>query len=91
MAIGDMSLDKETMKVIFGTDDFDKLKENLSVKKSEKGEPYLVYKIDDLGNKTVKVANIVIRQDGRGYGGGTIKFEMKLHPELDAATKEVYK
>lgn len=95
MAIGDMSLDKETMKVIFGTDDFDKLKENLSVKKSEKGEPYLVYKIDDLGNKTVKVANIVIRQDGRGYGGGTIRFEMKLHPELaknlDTATKEVYK
>ena len=93
MAIGDMSLDKETMKVIFGTDDFEELKENLSVKKTEKGKPYLVYEIE--GKESVKVANIVIRQDGRGYGGGTIKFEMTLHPDLakrlDSATKEVYK
>lgn len=28
MAIGDMSLDRETMKEIFGTSDFDSLKEN---------------------------------------------------------------
>jgi len=93
MAIGDMSLDKETMKQIFGTSDFDTLKENLSVKKSDDGEPYLVYKIK--GEEPVRVANIVIRQDGRGYGGGSIKFEMRLHPdlakELDIATKEVYK
>jgi len=93
MAIGDMSLDKETMKQIFGTSDFDTLKENLSVKKSDDGEPYLVYKIK--GKEPVRVANIVIRQDGRGYGGGSIKFEMRLHPdlakELDIATKEVYK
>ena len=93
MAVGDMSLDKETMKLIFGTDDFNELKENLSVKKTKNGEPYLVYEIK--GKEPVRVANIVIRQDGRGYGGGTIKFEMKLHPDLakhlDTATKEVYK
>jgi len=92
MAIGDMSLDKETMKQIFGTSDFDALKENLSVKKNDDGEPYLVYDID--GKESVRVANIVIRQDGRGYGGGSIKFEMKLHPDLakklDNATKKVY-
>jgi len=92
MAIGDMSLDKETMKQIFGTSDFDALKENLSVKKNDDGEPYLVYAIED--KESVRVANIVIRQDGRGYGGGSIKFEMKLHPDLakklDNATKKVY-
>ena len=86
MAIGDMSLDKETMKDIFGTDDFESLKENLIVKKSDKGEPYLAFSI--AGAEEVKVSNIVIRQDGRGYGGGSIKFEMKLHPELAKRLKE---
>jgi len=92
MAIGDMSLDKKTMERIFGTSDFDSLKENLTVKRSEKGEPYLAYAIE--GEKEVKVSTIVIRQDGRGYGGSSIKFEMKLHPELaknlKQATQEVY-
>ena len=92
MAIGDMSLDKKTMEKIFGTSDFDSLKENLSVKRSDKGEPYLAYIIE--GADEVKVSNIVIRQDGRGYGGSSIKFEMKLHPELaknlKQATQEVY-
>ena len=93
MAIGDMSLDKETMQTVFGTDDFDKLKDNFSVKKNEKNEPYLEYNIK--GGETIKIANIVIRQDGRGYGGGSFKFEMRLHPELakklKAATQYVYK
>ena len=92
MAIGDMSLDKKTMERIFGTSDFDSLKENLTVKRSEKGEPYLAYTVE--GEKEVKVSTIVIRQDGRGYGGSSIKFEMKLHPELaknlKQATQEVY-
>ena len=91
-AIGDMALDKKTMEKIFGTSDFDSLKENLSVKRSDKGEPYLAYIIE--GADEVKVSNIVIRQDGRGYGGSSIKFEMKLHPELaknlKQATQEVY-
>ena len=86
MAIGDMSLDRETMKDIFGTDKYDTLKENLTVKQSDKGEPYLAYTLN--GEQEVKVSNIVIRQDGRGYGGGTIKFEMKLHPELAKRLKE---
>ena len=86
MAIGDMSLDRETMKDIFGTDKYDTLKENLTVKQSSKGEPYLAYTLN--GEQEVKVSNIVIRQDGRGYGGGTIKFEMKLHPELAKRLKE---
>ncbi len=92
MAIGDMSLDKDTMKDVFGTSDFESLKENLTVKRSEKGEPYLAYAVE--GEEDVKVSNIVIRQDGRGYGGSSIKFEMKLHPEmakrLKEATERVY-
>lgn len=92
MAIGDMSLDKDTMKDVFGTSDFESLKENLTVKRSEKGEPYLAYAVE--GEEDVKVSNIVIRQNGRGYGGSSIKFEMKLHPEmakrLKEATERVY-
>ena len=92
MAIGDMSLDKDTMKEVFGTADFESLKENLNVKRSENGDPYLAYSVQ--GEDDVKVSNIVIRQDGRGYGGSSIKFEMKLHPQmakkLKEATEKVY-
>lgn len=111
MAIGPFSLDKKTMKAIFGTDDYDKLKENLVAeppkqkldKKGEpmfdkKGEPvmtapYIGYKIETSG-EVFPVADIGIREDGRGYGG-QFKFEMKLNQKgfadrLRKAQSEVY-
>jgi len=92
MAIGDMSLDRLTMKEVFGTDNFDDLKENFKVVENAKGEPVLVYSVK--GKEEIPIAEMGIRQDGRGYGGGTIKFEMALHPELAkklaAATNKVY-
>jgi len=92
MAIGPYSLDKETMKTIFGTDDYDKLKENLVAESSPEG-PFVGYRIQSSG-EVFKVADIVIREDGRGYGG-QFKFEMKLNQkgfanQLRKAQSEVY-
>jgi hypothetical protein len=92
MAIGPNSLDKKTMKQIFGTDDYDKLKENLVAESGPDG-PFIGYKVETSG-EVFKVANIVIREDGRGYGG-QFKFEMKLDKKefakrLEKAQSEVY-
>jgi len=92
MAIGPNSLDKKTMKQIFGTDNYDKLKENLVAESGPDG-PFIGYKVEASG-EVFKVANIVIREDGRGYGG-QFKFEMKLDKKefakrLENAQSEIY-
>src|SRR6056300_1049271 len=91
MAIGSFSLDKKTMKAIFGTDDYNKLKENLVAEPPKQligkdgkpafdkngdpkmSAPYIGYKIESSG-EVFPVADIGIREDGRGYGG-QFKFE----------------
>lgn len=90
MAIGPNSLDKETMKNIFGTDDYDEIKEKLVAKPGP--PPFIGYRVDT-GDEVIPVAKIVIREDGRGYGG-QFKFEMVLHDgfakKLEQAQSEVY-
>ena len=61
---------------MFGTDDWEKVKENLEV---DTGPPaMLVYK-GAVGARAIKFANIVVREDGKGYSGGRIKFELKFN------------
>jgi len=110
MAIGPNSLDKETMKQIFGTDDYDEIKEKLVAKApvpilDKNGEPkkdkdgnikmsapFIGYNVEATG-EVFPVAEVKIREDGRGYGG-QFKFEMVLHkdfaPRLENAQKEIY-
>ena len=110
MAIGPNSLDKETMKQIFGTDDYDEIKEKLVAKppvpildkndepkKDKDGNikmspPFIGYNVEATG-EVFPVAEVKIREDGRGYGG-QFKFEMVLHkdfaPRLENAQKEIY-
>ncbi len=107
MAIGPNSLDKKTMEKIFGTSDYDKLKENLVAEPpkeifNKKGEPYdppkmsqpyIGYKIEASG-EVFPVADIKVREDGRGYGG-QFKFEMQLNQKsfakrLEQAQNDVY-
>tara|TARA_R110000737_G_scaffold63833_6_gene91511 strand:+ start:2848 stop:4755 length:1908 start_codon:yes stop_codon:yes gene_type:complete len=91
MAIGPNSLDKSTMESIFGTSDYSKLKENLV---AEDGPPpFIGYKVEKSG-EIFAIADIVIREDGRGYGG-QFKFEMQLNQKsfakrLEQAQSEVY-
>jgi hypothetical protein len=90
MAIGDLSLDKAVMENIFGTSNYDEIKEKLV---AEQGNPpYIGYKAD-INGKIIPLASIYVREDGVGYGG-IIKFEMSLDSRfavvLDKANKEIY-
>jgi hypothetical protein len=90
MAIGDMSLDKDTMIEIFGTSDYNDIKEKLS---SEPGPPpFLGYRAQ-VGDDIIPIAEVSVREDGVGYGG-QLKFEMKLDKRfaktLKKATIKVY-
>ena len=92
MAIGDMSLDKKTMTDIFGTDDFSKIQEHLIVDDST-DPPFLAYE-GEAGGERLRIARIDIRQDGLGYGGGSMRFDLNMADDfadrLDQANKSVY-
>jgi len=110
MKLGEHSLDPITMEEIFGTNDYDKIKEKLvsippkpmldkdgNPKLDKNGDPKMTPPMigyqAEVGGETLPVANIGIREDGRGYGG-QFKFEMILHPKfakrMEAATKKIY-
>ena len=110
MKLGEHSLDPTTMEDIFGTSDYDKIKEKLvsippkpmldkdgNPKVDKNGDPKMTPPMigyqAEVGGETLPVANIGIREDGRGYGG-QFKFEMILHPKfakrMEAATKKIY-
>ena len=86
MAIGDLSLDPDTMKELFGTSDFEKIKENLIVNE-DVDPPALAYRAG-LESEMFNVASIVIRQDGVGYGGSSMKFEMQMDKEFANKLKD---
>jgi len=89
MAIGDLSLDPDTMQELFGTSDFEKIKENLVVNE-DVDPPALAYKAG-LEGEMFNVASIVIRQDGVGYGGSSMKFEMQMDKEFANKLKDSHK
>jgi hypothetical protein len=66
MAAGNQSIDKNTLKEIFGTDDYDKIQEGITTKEdSETGEVYLIYEGTVVGTMTtVKLGKIECRQRG---------------------------
>lgn len=90
MAIGEYSLDRKTMENIFGTSDYDKIKESLVAVSGN--PPFLGYRAE-VGDEVIPIAKIGIREDGRGYGG-QIKFEMQLDNRfaklLVKSNQEVY-
>ncbi len=75
MALGDLSADKETLKAIFGTDDFSEIQQNLTIVGDS-----IVYKVKGTG-KEIPISRIVSRPDGIGYGTNW-KLEMKLHKDF---------
>ena len=84
MAIGDMSLDRAVLTQIFGTSDFEQIKEGL-IAITDAEPPYIAYKAKS-SKVTIPIAIIGIREDGVGYGG-QLKFEMKLDPRFAKVLK----
>lgn len=90
IVLGEYTLDKSTMEVIFGTSDFDEFKQGLI---SEPGPPpFIAYKVK-VGGRIIPIADIEVREDGRNYGGA-FKFEMKVNDEFSKeiikANREIY-
>jgi hypothetical protein len=91
MAIGDMSLDRAVLTTIFGTSDFEQIKEGL-IAVTDSEPPYIAYRAKS-SKVNIPIAQIGIREDGVGYGG-QLKFEMKLDPRfakvLKLANEKIY-
>ena len=71
MALGNQSLDIETCKQIFGTDNYDEIQEGISVEVDEEGNKFLSYTAKTPGAKPVRIAKVECRQRGRGYAAPT--------------------
>jgi hypothetical protein len=88
MMVGDISMDKRTMKKLFGTDNFDEVKQNLKVDLNEK--PPVVKYVAATGDKEIHIATIGVREDGKNYGSG-IKFEMNLSKDFENQAAEAHR
>lgn len=93
MTIGGILVNKKVVATVFGTSDWNIIKEDL-VAVTTADPPYMAYKIK--GKKPaeyIPIANISIREDGIGYGG-TFKFELKMNNDffkkLNSANMELY-
>ena len=81
MAVGNTIISKKTLKKALGTDDWNKVKESLVVDMEPK--PRLVYKGNIEGQeRTFSFGDVVVREDGKGYSGGSFKFEIKFNNDL---------
>ena len=88
MIIGDSALSKSVLKKLFGTDNYENIKDNISVvnPEDENQNPYISYKAMtdplNLGEfEDIPIADIGVRQDGKGYGP-TIKHEMTMRKDF---------
>ena len=71
MALGNQSLDTETCRQIFGTDNYDEIQEGISVEVDDAGNKYLSYAAKTPGSKPIKIAAVECRQRGQGYASPT--------------------
>lgn len=81
MALGGIVLDDTVLKNIFGTNDYTKIKDNLTVKTDKKtGKSYLSYEVEN-NKEYINIGDIIIYEDGKGYGG-QFKFSLKLNSQF---------
>ncbi|HPM21632.1 MAG TPA: hypothetical protein PLY35_10355 [Thermotogota bacterium] len=78
MILGDLIANDRILTKLFGVDNFDKVKEKLTIVTTPP-PPAIVYTVN--GKKQIPVAIIKSRPDGIGYGE-TWKLEMQIHPEF---------
>ena len=81
MSLGGVNADPEVMKEIFGTTDYDKVQEKLTIQgPDDKGEYQLVFQAE-VGGDVVPISTIAPRQRGLGYEP-VVNLEMNLHPVM---------
>jgi hypothetical protein len=96
MIIGDSVFSKSVLKKMFGTDDFNQIKDRLTVEEDSSGQPFLGYSAevdtngDGKSDNIIPISNISVRADGLGYGQ-TIKHEMKLRKDFYENLKKLNK
>ena len=72
---------------MFGTTDFNQIKDKLVVQTDSNGQPYLGYQVEVDSNddgeteEIIPISNINVRADGLGYGN-TMKHEMVLRNDF---------
>lgn len=88
IVLGQYNLTKKTLKGIFGTDDWNEIKENLEVD-TESDPPVIQYSGTVRGtNAKIPISGIKVREDGIGYKGAH-KFDMVLEPSFAKRVKAV--
>ena len=96
MIIGDSVFSKSVLEKMFGTRDFNQIKDRLTVEKDSSGQPFLGYsaEVDTNGDgetdSVIPISDINVRADGLGYGN-TIKHEMKLRKDFYKRLQELNK
>ena len=86
IVLGQYNLTKKTLKGIFGTDDWNEIKENLEVD-GEANPPVIQYSGIVRGTDTkIPISGIKVREDGIGYKGAH-KFDMVLEPSFAKRVK----
>lgn len=90
VAMGDLSVDDEIMKHVFDVKQWKHMKEHV---KSFRGKPpYVGYELEST-KEILKIANIQLREYGKGFSG-EMRFEMTIHPDflkrLQDANKFIY-
>jgi hypothetical protein len=94
MIIGDSVLSKSVSKKLFGTDDFNQIKDKLTVGIDSSGQPFLGYSVevdtngDGESDNIIPISDINVRADGLGYGQ-TIKHEMKLRKDFHQRLQKI--
>ena len=77
MSLGSFRLSPDVCKNIFGTTDYDKIEENLDIKKDKYGNYFLNYTVDvDNKQEDIEIARIGARGKGIGYASITMEMSM---------------
>tara|TARA_E500000331_G_scaffold351094_1_gene397143 strand:+ start:53 stop:2038 length:1986 start_codon:yes stop_codon:yes gene_type:complete len=87
MAVGDFMMDKRTMAKVFGTNDFDKIKDDIEVDVNE--VPPVIKYVGKGGGDPIVIATINIREEGIGYGN-SLRFDMQLSNDFAKRSKEAH-
>lgn len=89
MMIDGIKITQETLKTVFGTDDYSSLEKGLDILRLPTGESILVYKIEG-SDKSIPIGYVRGRQKGLGYEG-TVGFEIECSDDFALACAEANK